>query len=94
MKRRLKWTKRAWDELREIAAYIARENPPAAVAFKEYVKKITTDLTISPIGRRSVLPDTMERVLTRYPNYIVIFQYDASTVTILRVFHGARNIIH
>lgn len=94
MKRRLSWSKRARNDLHEIVDYIALDNPDAADAFADYVEKIADDLAISPIGRPGELLGTTERVLSRYPNYMLIFRADKSTVTVVRLFHSAQKSKH
>lgn len=88
--RTVKWTRKAEDDLDGIAAYIARDNGEAADAFVDYVAKIVDDLTVSPIGRHGQLDGTRERVLSRYPTYLIIFKHDDSHLNILRVFHTAQ----
>lgn len=88
--RRLKWSRKAISDLKEIVNYIARDNCDAADIFADYVETIANDLAVSPIGRPGELAGTTERVLSRYPAYLLIFKYDDSHLNILRVFHTSQ----
>jgi plasmid stabilization system protein ParE len=89
--RRIKWATKAKYDLKAIAAYIAKDNVEAAIDFTFYVKQIIADLAVSPIGRKGELVGTTERVLTRYPSYIIIYKYDDSHLYVARVFHTAQS---
>jgi addiction module RelE/StbE family toxin len=86
---RLVWRPRALADRRAIMAYIARDNPAAAIALDEAIESCAErvcdgDLLHKP-GR---LEGTHEAVVRR--NYIVVYTRGSETVTILRVVHAAQ----
>ncbi len=79
-------------DLEDIIDYIAIDNPTAAESVYRGVMGTAQNLTDFPdIGRVGRLPGTREFPLPGLP-YIVVYQVDADTVTILAVFHGARDL--
>lgn len=88
--RRLKWAAKAKHDLKAIAAYIAKDNGQAAIDFTLYIKQVINDLTVSPIGRQGEIEGTVERVLSRYPSYIIIYKYDDVMLHVIRIFHTAQ----
>jgi toxin ParE1/3/4 len=79
-------------DLRDIATYIARDNPQRAVSFIQELNETIRHVAERPLifavrdewggDRRSAL----------HGNYHIIFEASNDTVTVLRVLHGARNI--
>ncbi len=79
-------------DLRDIADYIARDNPANAVGFSQQlvnkINKIAEQPLIFPIKEewgvniRSAL----------HGHYHIIFEVDGDSVIVLRILHGARNI--
>lgn len=86
---KLAWTRLAAQDRRDIRAYIARDNPVAALALDELISEKTTRLTEYPaLGRAGRITDTRELVL--HPNYILVYDVTGDTVRILRVLHANR----
>jgi toxin ParE1/3/4 len=87
---RVKWLKRALENLDQEAEYIARDDPGAAA---RVVVRITTSvdrLAIHPaLGRPGRVAGTRELVISG-TQYLVPYRVRSGTVEILRVFHGAR----
>lgn len=84
------WSKRASDDLDGIVEFIAEDNEIAANEFYKYVIDIVNDTAHRPIGRRGEVPDTYERVLTRYSSYLIIYTWDDSTLNVIRIFHTSQ----
>lgn len=85
-----RWTDEARQDLAAIVAYIASDNPDAALALLDLIENRADRLPDMPLAhRRGRLPGTREMVL--HPNYILIYSLTAEGITILRVLHSARN---
>jgi toxin ParE1/3/4 len=79
-------------DLEDIIDYIAMDNPTAAESVYHSVLGTAQNLRGFPdIGRVGRLPGTREFPLPGLP-YVVVYQVSADTVTILAVFHGARDL--
>lgn len=91
---RLIITEPAEQDLDGIVDYIAADNPGAAASVFKQIVVAANRLTDFPaMGRSGWLPGTRELVVPDLP-YIIVYQVEApsDTVTILAVFHGARNL--
>lgn len=88
---RLLWSVLARADLEHIHAYIAEDNPRAAVAVLTQIRRaIRGQLGNSPFsGRPGRVEGTRELVVPRLP-YIVAYRVKDSTIQILRILHGAR----
>ncbi len=87
---RVRWLRRALENLDEEAAYIARDNPEAAARLVERIAASVERLATHPAsGRPGRVPRTRELIVTGTP-YLVPYRVHGETVEILRVFHGAR----
>jgi|SRR6185295_4131924 len=90
-------TQAADDDIRDIATYIAADNRPAARRFGVELSQTFDLIADTPLlGRRvqgfgAVL--RVVRVSSRFRRYLIFYrQIDKSTVEIVRVLHGARDI--
>lgn len=87
---RVRWLRRALNNLDEEARYIARDDPGAAARIVERIVTSVEGLGAHPAsGRPGRVPDTRELVVSGTP-YLVPYRVRGETVEILRVFHGAR----
>jgi toxin ParE1/3/4 len=91
----LVWSQDALDELDAIGAYIARDNPVAAVRVVDRIDRAARNLAIMPTGRRGRVAGTYEKVVPGLP-YMVAYALETAAggdevLAILRVIHGARN---
>ncbi len=85
----LRWTRKALENLGQIAAYIAQDNPTRASSFIGEIKEKTELLLAFPaLGRPGRVPGTRELVV--HDNYVVPYRVKADTVQIIRVQHVAR----
>ncbi|MEI6117417.1 MAG: type II toxin-antitoxin system RelE/ParE family toxin [Burkholderiales bacterium] len=86
----IKWTKTALRSIDEIAAFIAKDNPPRATSFVLELQDSVTKLQAHPgMGRAGRVAGTRELVL--HKNYIAIYRVRDDDVEILRLHHAARN---
>lgn len=79
-------------DLDEIDSYISADNPAAAGKLLEDLIATFELIAITPgIGR---LRKSYGPRIRSYPlgNYLIFYRKEESTVSIMRVFHGARNI--
>lgn len=90
---RLAWTRTAAADRREIRAYIARDNPAAALNLDALFARKAARLVDHPgLGRLGRVPGTRE--LVAHQNYILVYDLAGDTVRILRVLHVARQWPH
>jgi antitoxin ParD1/3/4 len=80
----------------EIWSYIAEDSVNAADRVEQAIYEACAFLAEAPL-RGHVRRDLTDRplrfwVLTRYPNYTVVYQPDTKTLQIVAVLHGKRNL--
>ena len=85
----IRWTRKALENLEQVAAYIAQDNPTRASSFIGEIKEKTELLASFPaLGRPGRVPGTRELVV--HDNYVVPYRLKDDTVQIIRVQHVAR----
>ncbi|MGQ0592417.1 MAG: type II toxin-antitoxin system RelE/ParE family toxin [Gammaproteobacteria bacterium] len=87
---KVRYSKRAVDDLIAVADYIRQHNPSAAEAVEKPIRASIARLSIFPfIGRAT--DDSVIRVLpiTRYP-YLVFYQVLGEEIVIHHIRHGRR----
>jgi toxin ParE1/3/4 len=90
---RLVFAQPAAEDLASIIDYIALDSPTAAERVYRALIGAAEGLADLPnIGRPGRLPRTRELSVVSLP-YIIVYQVEADTVTILDVFHGARDLV-
>ena len=88
--KRLRWTKRASQQLLDAWLHVAAENPHAADQMAERILTAARELALhSLIGRPGRRNGTRERVVSHTP-YLLIYRARAHSVQILRVLHHSR----
>lgn len=86
---KLIWTRPAAADRREIRAYIAQDNPSAALALDELISEKAGRLLDHPnMGRLGRVAGTRE--LVAHANYILVYDVTGDMVRVLRVLHAAR----
>jgi addiction module RelE/StbE family toxin len=86
---RLAWTRSAQSDRAEIRAFIAADNPRAALALDELISEKAARLADHPeLGRPGRVEGTRELVVHR--NYILVYDIAGDLVRILRMLHAAR----
>ena len=79
-------------DLEDIIDFIALDSPSAAESVYRAIVAATERLADFPrLGHPGRLPDTRELSVVSLP-YVIVYQADMDLVTILAVFHGARDI--
>jgi plasmid stabilization system protein ParE len=87
---RVEWLKTALKNLDEEAAYIALENPAAAVAFVQAIQASVEKLAPFPaMGREGRIAGTREWPLPDLP-CLIPYRIRSGRLQILRVFHTKR----
>lgn len=80
-------------DLDAIIDYIAQENPAAAEKVFRTIVAVTRRLSDFPeMGHAGRLPDTRELAVAGLP-YLIVYQMASDVVTIIAVFHGARDLV-
>lgn len=89
---RLRFAAPAARDLDSIIDYIAQDSPTAAQGVYRAIAAACRRLLIFPdMGRAGRLPGTWEFALPRLP-YLIVYEVGPEEVTILAVFHGARDL--
>ena len=87
---RIGWRELAVLQLRAIASYIARDNPPAARSIQQRIHGAVRKLAAHPqLGRIGRIPGTRELVVSGTP-YIVGYEVAGGRVTVLAVLHASQ----
>jgi len=73
-------------------AHIARDNPDAAQRVRDAIVEAVERLADHPHrGRPGQRTDTRELVISEYPTYLIVYQVTATSIRILRVWHGRQD---
>ena len=88
---KLVWSPEALEDLKDLHAYIARDDPAAATkVVRRVVSLVAERLPDNPAsGRPGRVPGTRELVITRTP-FLVPYRVGPDRIEILRVYHAAR----
>ena len=80
-------------DLEEIVDYIALDSPSAAEPVFRAIVAATERLREFPrLGHPGRLPQTRELSVVSLP-YLIVYEVTADALTILAVFHGARDLV-
>ncbi|EFE9119727.1 TPA: type II toxin-antitoxin system RelE/ParE family toxin [Escherichia coli] len=84
------WLPSARDDMREIVAYIAKENPHAARRLK-----IRIETSVLPLTEHPYLYPPSDRVLglreiVAHPNFVILYRVATSNIEIVNVVHSRR----
>jgi plasmid stabilization system protein ParE len=95
MKRHVLWSQGAIDDLKQIADYIAEQNPVAGLRIGALIRSAGDSLGELPTGRLGRVTGTYEKVVHGIP-YIIAYMLEprpegGKAVVILRIIHGARD---
>jgi toxin ParE1/3/4 len=90
---RVRYSDSAKADLRNLVDHISDENPSAASKLNKTIRKAAASL--SQNARRGRLVDfaphgQLRRIIV--PPYLIFYEIGRSTVTIVRIVHGARDI--
>lgn len=87
---RIKWLKAALQNMRDIAEYIAADNPKAAFALVGKIKRASDYLISQPyMGRAGRVRGTRELMIVG-TSYFLVYRVQPKAIDILRVLHQAR----
>lgn len=87
---RIRWSKTALADLKEIAEHIAKDNPVAARRVISEIRDRISVLANHPyVGRSGRTEGTRELVISKYP-YAVAYEVGERATTILAVVHTSR----
>ena len=90
MRWRVRWSRRATNEIDAIAEYIGKDSRRSARRVASYIRAAARPLARSPrLGRAIDTDATRELILPRYP-YVLVYQLVDKEVRILAVFHQAQ----
>lgn len=88
---KLRWTRPSLNDLSEIHAYIAEQNPKAALNVARIIRAQAEGLTAHPLmGRSGRIEGTRELIVSGYP-YMIAYRVTKETVDLLAVRHMARS---
>lgn len=86
---RIRWTEKADRNLEDVEAYIAHDNPEAAVLMVLKVINAAEQLLDTPaLGRPGRVPGTRELVVAGTP-FLVPYRVRGQIIEILAVLHGS-----
>jgi len=89
---RVRWLRKALENLDEETDYIAAENPTAARLVVRRIRVAVDGLETQPgLGRPGRIPGTRELIVARTP-YLVPYRVKDGCIEILRVFHTSRRL--
>lgn len=92
MPKSVEYSDRARHQLEEIKAYIAKDNPAAALRIIEHITTSADDLIEFPMtGKPWLRAGTRKLVLSKYP-YSIIYKLTASQIIVLAVAHHSLKI--
>jgi toxin ParE1/3/4 len=90
---------RAVRDIVEIAVYIGQDSPAAAQRFVDATDRTFTLLADQPRLGRIYAPDHPQLTAIRclsvsdFPRYLLFYRLAGATVEVLRVIHGARDLM-
>lgn len=88
---KLRYTRKAAQELRDILADISEDSPLGARRVRSRIKSATSLVTGFPLsGRQTRNPRLRSIIATPYP-YLIFYEIRDSTIIIVAVRHGARD---
>jgi plasmid stabilization system protein ParE len=93
---KLRFTRRAAQDLADIADYIRKQNPQAALRVRAAILESLQNLVLFPqVGRQQKVEGVRKLVTRRYP-YLVYYTADASAeeIIIITIQHPAREREH
>lgn len=80
-------------DLEEIGDFVAADNPRRAVSFIREILELCTKIGTAPLGYVA-RPELGENLRScSHGRYLIIFQPTDDEILIVRVLHGARNIV-
>lgn len=82
----------AIDDLREIGAYIARDNPERVDAFIDQLERRCRELGDRPLAWPALVHRRADGLRRRlYAGYLIFYRFDDRVVEVARIVHSARD---
>ena len=93
---KLRFTRRAVDNIAELADYIRARNPEAAEAVRSAIYDSLANLLLFPNVGRQQTTEGVRKLVTRKYSYLIYYTVDeiAEEIVILSVKHSARERDH
>ena len=93
---KLRFTRRAVDNIAELADYIRARNPEAAEAVRSAIYDSLANLLLFPNVGRQQITEGVRKLVTRKYSYLIYYTVDeiAEEIVILSVKHSARERDH
>lgn len=93
---KLRFTRRAVDNIVELADYIRARNPEAAEAVRAAIYNSLTNLLLFPNVGRLQTTEGVRKLVTRKYSYLIYYTVDevAEEIIVLSVKHSARERDH
>jgi toxin ParE1/3/4 len=93
---KLRFTRRAVDNITELAEYIRSRNPEAAEAVRATIYDSLKNLLLFPNVGRLQTTEGVRKLMTRKYSYLIYYTVDqaAEEIVVLSVKHGARERDH
>jgi plasmid stabilization system protein ParE len=93
---KLRFTRRAVDNIAELADYIRARNPEAAQAVREAIYDSLKNLLLFPNVGRLQTTEGVRKLVTRKYSYLIYYTVDqaAEEIVVLSVKYGARERDH
>ncbi|ESQ81293.1 type II toxin-antitoxin system RelE/ParE family toxin [Asticcacaulis sp. YBE204] len=90
---KVEYTKPARNDLREIANYIAQDNPRRALSFTVELRNKAETIGDAPYGFPIMERYQYEGIRRKpFRDYLIFYRINADAIWILRVLHSARDI--
>ena len=88
---KVKWTKRALNQLQKALEYIAEDNVLAAQSVAHKIYKATELIKEQPeIGRQGRVKNTREWVV-KNTSYLLVYRYQNETIFLLAIIHSKQD---
>jgi len=90
---KIRFARPAQAGLREITAYIARDNPARARSFAREIRAKAADIANMPLAFPVVARFERQEIRRRvFGNYGIYYRVDGDMVLIVQILHAARDI--
>ena len=86
------FSKRAAQDLREIAGYIRKESPASAKAFSAQLRQRCAKFGSLPLAARRLRAAGHDLRIAPFRSYVIIYRAGDDKITVERIWHGSRNI--
>jgi len=88
----LEFARSAASDLEDIVDWIAKDDPTSAKRVFDAIREAAGNLAAFPhVGHPGRIMGTRELVVAAYP-YVIVYTADTRAVTVVAVFHAARDI--